>query len=99
MIKLKVEKINQYEYELKDENEKKYNLNLEFCDINESLEVEDIVYINEKLLDKKYEGYSTSYTFGNLESKYGKEIKNLNDIDVIKIVKKDDEVYLKRIYG
>ena len=99
MIKLKVEKINQYEYELKDENEKKYNLNLEFYDINKGLEIGDTVYINEELLNRKYDGYSTSYTFGNLENKYGKEIENLNDIDVIKIVKKGDEIYLKRIYG
>ena len=99
MIKLKIENIKGYEYNLKDQSQNIYNLNLEFLDIKEKPEVGNYIYINNELLNKNYSGYSTSYTFGQLESKYGKENISLDDIDVIKIVKDNIEIYLKRIYG
>ena len=51
------------------------------------------------LLNKQYDGYSTSYTFGSLESKYGKENISMDDVDVIKVVISGMEIYLKRLYG
>ena len=99
MIKLEIDNINKYTYKLKDEKKNKYDLNLEFFDIEEEPKVGDYIYISAELLDPKFEGYSTSYTFGNLKSKYGKENIKLGDIDVIKIVTNRLEISLKRLYG
>lgn len=99
MIKLEVVKIDNYLYELKDENNVTYNLNLEFLDFEEPLQIGNQISMNSRLLDPEYEEYSTSYTFGNLDNKYGKENLTIDDIDVIKIIKDDKEIYLKRLYG
>ena len=84
---------------VKDEKENKYTLNLDFFDIEESPKVGDYIYISAELLNPKYAGYSTSYTFGKLENKYGKENVSMNDIDVIKVVTNNLEIYQKRLYG
>jgi hypothetical protein len=65
----------------------------------EQPKVEDVIYINKELLNPKYDGYSTSYTFGNLNSEYGKKDIAMDDIDVIKYVCNDKEIFLKRLYG
>ena len=99
MIELEIVGIDDYEYKLKDENENNYILNLEFLDIKEKLKIGNYLYVNEELLNTNYDGYSTSYTFGNIESKYGKENISKDDIDVVKIVVDNKEIYLKRLYG
>lgn len=99
MIKLEIINKNDYEYKVKDESGKTYILNLEFFDIQELPKEKDYIYISEELLDNKYDGYSTSYTFGGLDSIYGKENIEMNDVDVIKLVIDRNEIYLKRIYG
>jgi len=35
----------------------------------------DYIHISAELLNPRYAGYSTSYTFGNLNNKYGKDNK------------------------
>jgi len=99
MIKLQVIDNNNWQYNLIDENGRKYNICLNFCDIESQPESGDIIYISEKLLNAKYEGYSTSYTFGDLESIYGKEKIQIDDIDIVKLVIGKREIYLKRLYG
>ena len=99
MIKLKIVNINGYIYDLEDEYKHNYTFNLEFLDLEEKLKIGNYICMNEELLNSKYEGYSTSYTFGNLKSKYGKENILLDDIDVIKIISDKAEIYLKRLYG
>lgn len=99
MKKLEIENNKNYEYILKDENGKKYNFNFEFWNIENNPKIGDYIYINEELLNPKYEGFSTCYTFGNLENKYGKDNIKKDDIDVIKIVIDGLEIYLKRLYG
>ena len=54
MRKLKIIKIDNYNYELQDSNNKIYNLILEFMDINVFPKVNDYLYISKNLLDKKY---------------------------------------------
>ena len=49
--------------------------------------------MNEELLKKNYEGYNTNYTFGGLDSIYGKKDIELTDIDVIKLVIDKKEIY------
>lgn len=99
MVKLKIINIKSYLYDLKDEKGDKYILNLEFFDLAEKPKAGDYIYMKKELLDPKYDGYSTSYTFGSLESKYGKENITTDDIDVIKIVIDNKQIYLKRLYG
>lgn len=99
MVELKIINNVRYIYNLEDKNEKKYVLNLEFFDINEKPKKGDYIYINGELLNKEYDGYSTSYTFGSLESQYGKASISMDDIDVIRVVINGMEIYLKRLYG
>lgn len=99
MIKLEIIKIEKYVYTLKTADEKEYRLNLEFLDMEKELREGDYININEELLNPKYDGYSTSYTFGSLENKYGEPNILLDDIDVIKIESDELEIYLKRLYG
>lgn len=99
MIKLEVFNKSDYIYNLKDENGNNYILNLEFFDIKEKPKIGDYIYLCAELLSQKYDGYNTSYTFGSLESKYGKENISIDDVDVIKVVINKKEIYLKRLYG
>lgn len=98
MIKMKIVKKENSLYSLKTENGKEYQLSLEILDFDEPNE-NDYLCMHAELLNPRYEGYSTFYTFGNLENKYGKENISLNDIDVIKIIKDSNEMFLKRLYG
>lgn len=98
-MKLSIMKVDEYLYYLEDEMHNQYTLNLEFLDIDTVLKSGNFIYMNEKLLDKNYEGYSTNYTFGNFENQYGKANISLEDVDVIKVEIEDKEIYLKRLYG
>lgn len=99
MTKLKIVDKKKYEYNLEDENNNKYNLVLDFFDIKDKPKIGDYIYMRKDLLNPKYDGYSTSYVFGNLENKYGKENISIDDIDIIKVVMDDLEIYFKRLYG
>lgn len=99
MVKLEIIGKDNYTYTLRDEKDNKYDLNIEFLDIKSSPEIGDYIHISAELLNPKYAGYSTSYTFGSLENKYGKDNITLADIDVIKVVINNLEIYLKRLYG
>ena len=99
MIKLKIVNIDGYQYYLEDEDKRNYIFNLEFLDVEDGIKVGNFINISAELLNPRYAGYSTNYTFGSLESKYGEYKIKLNDIDVIKIETEDKEIYLKRLYG
>ena len=99
MIKLEIVNKKSYAYHFKDELENKYIISIEFFDIQENLKIGDYIYFSKELLDPSYDGYSTSYTFGDLANKYGKNNISINDIDVIKIIIDTKEIYLKRLYG
>ena len=99
MFKLEILEKNGYTFNFKDSNNKLYTLNIELLDVKENIKAGDFISISAELLNPKYAGYSLNYTFGNLESKYGKENIQLDDIDVIKIETEDKEIYLKRLYG
>lgn len=99
MVKLRIVNKNNYEYELKDEEQKNYNINIEFLGVEIEPKIDDYIYISAELLNTRYSGYSTNYVFGELDNKYGKENINLADIDVIRVVTTQKEIYLKRLYG
>lgn len=98
MRKLKIIKIDNYNYELQDSNNKIYNLILEFMDINVFPKVNDYLYISKNLLDKKYKEYSIMYSFGSLDSEYGRKIDK-DSPDIIGLESDNNIIYLKRLYG
>lgn len=99
MIELTILKKDNYVYILQDSKDKKYTLNLEFLDTDINPEEGDTLIFNSELLNPSYDGYSLAYTFGNLDSKYGKNNISIDDTDAIKVIHKNKENYLKRIYG
>ena len=96
MKELQITKINNYEYELKDEKNKIIKMNIEFYDLKEPLKINDKISISKELLDKNYPEYDTFYRFGKLDSIYGR--KNSN-IDIIEIKTEKELIYLQRYYG
>lgn len=88
MLKLSIEKIDEYLYTLIDSNGKRYNLNIEFYGFVP--EVGDIAYLNEKNVIE-----NNLYNYGPINSKYTRE----DEEDIIKIVHGDNMIYLQRYYG
>ncbi len=86
MKKYIIEKIGKYNYTLIDEEENIYEINLEILDI--SYHLKDILYFN------NFSNH-TQYTFGPLNSKYGKNTQE----DVLIIDNHKEKIYLQRYYG
>jgi len=87
MKKLYIKNINGYNYTLTDNN-KEYNLNIEFYNLLDKLAINDIVYMNNNILKDKVLNF---------------EVLNNNELIVLKeiivIEHNDNKIYLKRIYG
>ena len=96
MIKLIIENINGYNYILKDNENNYYNINIVFYDIDELPKIGDIIYINNKLLNKIN---NNVVSFGKLDGIYGRNIPDENDETVIGVSIHDKIIYLKRYYG
>ena len=99
MVKLEI--INKKEglYYLKDSKNNNYEFSMEFYDIDESPKTGDYLELSAELLNPRYAGYSVLYTFGNLKNPCGINITNMNNIDIIKLIMKNKEIILKRLYG
>ncbi len=97
MIKLTIKNIEKYRYTLEDESKNIYIFNIEFYDLNKSLEVNDLIYINNAFLP---ELTNQLLAFGRLDEKYGRNINKNYDKDLLIIEYKNKErCYLKRLYG
>ncbi|MBP3461505.1 MAG: hypothetical protein J6K21_03740 [Bacilli bacterium] len=94
MKKLLIEKIENFHYYLKDK-QKKYVLLIEFYDLEEEPKEGDYVYLNEEILENE----NIMYSFGPLDSKYGRKITEEKDKDLFILNKNGKNVYLKRYYG
>lgn len=97
---LKVANIGEYgEINFIDTKDKKeYSFIMQFiCDYTPK--VGDNFYIHDSLLYPGYAEYSKMYTFGDLDSKYGRAIKDENDVNLISIVQDKKRYDLKRVYG
>ena len=70
MIKLRIEKIDGYNYNLRDEKNNYYKLNIEFYGLAKNPDINDELYIHEELL--KYQ--KTMFSFGPLSGEYGKDM-------------------------
>ena len=78
---------------------KKYKFLLNFYDLAEDVKVGNLIEMSEDLLNPNYEGYSKEYFFDSLNSKYGREIKTEQDVDLIKLITDKSLIMLKRVYG
>lgn len=67
---------------------------MELYDITEKLEINDAIYMSEKLL-KDINNFVSS--FGALDSKYGRS--NPSEDEIIIISKNGENIRLKRLYG
>ena len=92
MVKLEI--INKKEglYYLKDSKNNNYEFSMEFYDIDESPKIGDYLELSAELLNPRYAGY-------NLKNPCGRNTTNMNNIDIIKLIMKNKEIILKRLYG
>ena len=99
MVKLEIINKNGSLYSFKDEKNNSYEFNMEFFDIDVSPKIGDYINISAELLNPRYAGYSTLYSFGNLENPCGRKKLDINDIDIINVITENKEIILKRLYG
>ena len=99
-VVLTVKEVDNYNYLFIDEkNNKEYKLNIEFVGKDIDLKIKDTIVLSSKLLDEKYEEYSTSYTFGDLDEISGRKVIEENKQDIILVITNNEKHFLKRLYG
>ncbi len=91
MKKYTINKIDNYKYTLLDEKDNIYEINLELINVNYKLKVNDILYAS------NFTNH-TQYTYGPLNSIYGKDLSP-NKEDVLIIDNYKEKIYLQRYYG
>lgn len=88
MKKLKIVKIDNYDYTFVNSNGKNYTLNIEFyCEYKPS--IGDIIYFPDDLLKEV-----NLFAFGDIY-----DDPNMEETDMIKVVSGDRQYYLQRYYG
>lgn len=95
MKKFTITNIDNYKYTLSDDKDNTFKLNLEFLDIDYSLQVNDILYLSNTIVNNS----KSFYTFGPLNSKYGKTLSPENADDILIIDNHESKIYVKRLYG
>jgi hypothetical protein len=92
MLKLQIIEINNYDYKLRDNNNKEYTINIEFIDLDTKPVIGDYLYLPNKIVKEK-----NIYTFGSIGNKYSRQ-ENIEE-EVIKVVTGSKKYYLQRCYG
>ena len=88
MKKLIIKEINNYDYILIDECNKKYVINIEFYSIYKP-QINDILYVDDCVVKEvNLYAYDEVYDTTNVDIK-----------DIIKVVNNDKEYYFQRRYG
>ncbi len=95
MIKLIIDNIDNFNYELKDKDNNKYTFGFEFYDIPNKPKVGDYLFVDDEILKMEHELLS----FGALDSIYGKKIDITKEKEIIILVLNSEKYYLKRLYG
>lgn len=80
-------------YILMDKESNKYDLTIYIEDEKYQIDTGDILTINIDMIDTRV------LTFGNINSKYGRDINETNYSEVVTFNKNGNKTYLKRIYG
>lgn len=94
MNKLIVLEINNFIYTLIDAQGNKYNLNLEFINLDKSISKNDIIYMSDELLVEH-----GVYTFGPFNNLYGDNIESELSPDIVVLEIDNERTYLQRYYG
>ena len=94
MQKLMIVKKDNYEYFLQALDNKEYQFNMEFYNVERNPEVGDYLFMSEKILKE-----NTFLSFDVLESEYGRKIENADDEDIVVLMINEEKIYLKRVYG
>ena len=81
-------------YLLIDKDNNKYDLNICVMDVNYEIMVGDVLYIDGSIIRDE-----SVFTFGLLDSEYGRKINNINDKEIVVFKRKDKKYYMKRYYG
>lgn len=84
LIKLKLINIDNYDYTFIDDNHNEHILNIEIFG-NFKFELNDYIYINKETLNE-----NITLRFGPIYT---------NDIEIIKIIREEEQFYLQRYYG
>ena len=95
MKKLMIAKKDNYEYVLKDTDNKEYQFNIEFYNVEKLPEVGDYLFMSEKMLQEN----NAVLSLDILESEYGRKIENADDDDIVVLMINEEKIYLKRVYG
>ncbi len=95
MEKLMIVKKDNYEYTLKDTDNKEYQFNMEFYNVEKDPEVGDYLFMSEKILQEN----NAVLSFDTFESEYGRKIENALDDDIVVLMINEEKIYLKRVYG
>ena len=75
-------------------SKEEYDLNICVMDVNYEIMVGDVLYIDGSIIrDERV------FTFGLLDSEYGRKINNINDKEIVVFKRKDKKYYMKRYYG
>ena len=94
MRELLVIEKNKDRYLLVDKDNNKYDLSIYIMDIDFEIMEGDTLYIDGGMIrDERV------FTFGKLDSEYGRKIDNNNDKEVVVFKQKDNKYYMKRYYG
>ena len=93
MIRLILTNNDNFLYNFIDEKGNTYTKDIEFIDVDKP-NIGNFVYMSDVLLHS-----NDLLSFGSLDSNYGRPNLDLDDVDIIKVVDGDKEIYLKRLYG
>lgn len=94
MKELLVIERNNNRYLLVDKDNNKYDLSIYIMDIDFDIIEGDTLYIDGGMIrDERV------FTFGRLNSEYGRKIDDMNDKEVVVFKRKDNKYYMKRYYG
>ena len=88
MIKLMIKSKDEYCNYILEGNNKKYDVNINFMDIELPV-VGDYIYIPEKVLNEK-----VSLNYGLIDSE-----NNINEDELMILVNNNTKIYLQRFYG
>lgn len=94
MIRLRIDKVDGYNYFLRDVENSEYILNIEFYDLEYKSGSNDYIFINEKVLKE-----NNFFNFRPLDNVYGRTISSSDDPDILILVTENKKIYMKRIYG
>ena len=94
MIKCEIEKVEDYNYTIRDLDNEMHILNMDFYGLLKKPSIGDYLYIKEELLNSQIPLY-----FEVMPSLNKEAFLRLNEKEFLLLVIENQEYYLKRVYG